>query len=86
MPEQKIILFENLTPDQKIKIAIRMGSAEKFYLLYFENLHFFRSQKECFIYYNNIHFDVFLEFKYSGFDSFKVYQYRRNKNRKNGKF
>jgi hypothetical protein len=72
--------IENLTTPQKTVIALKLKSTASFFRQYFEYLPKFETQKACFIFLNDIYFDVYGEDKYSGFQSFRNVMYRDRDN------
>lgn len=77
--------YQNLTFEEKIKIAIKIKDAAGFYVQYFNYLPHFSTQIECFNYLNDIHLDVYGVEKYSSYQSFNMYMYRESKKKKNRK-
>ena len=74
-----MIEYKDLTHQQKTDIALRLSSPANFYVVYFEFLPAFDSPVDCFDYLNEIHNDIYRQYRYSCYDSFRVYVYRTNK-------
>lgn len=56
-----------------------LGTAIGFYKFFFDNLPNHKTYIECFNYVNDLHFDLFGEYRYSCFDSFKQNRLYKNK-------
>jgi len=67
---------------EKIDLMRKLHSPEGFYLYWFENLRKFEGygvNKACFDAANDLYFELFLEYRYSDYNSFRRYITRRNK-------
>ncbi len=71
---------DQLTRDECVDLAITIKDTASFFSVYFENLPFFNTQKECFEYYNAIYLEVYSVEKYSSFQSFRNCMYRDGRN------
>ncbi|WP_435624484.1 hypothetical protein [Flagellimonas sp.] len=57
--------------NEQVKLMRRLATRLGFFQYYFENLKEHRTQVECFIYVNEKYFDLFGEYRYSDYDSFR---------------
>ena len=58
---------------QKNQLFKTLGgkSPDGFYIYYFNELPFHRNQNECFNHVNNLYLELFGEYRYSSYDSFR---------------
>lgn len=65
------------------RLLKQLGTREGFYQYYFEQLPKHRTNVECFNHCNDKHFDLFGEYKYESYNSFrKLVTYYHNKRNK----
>lgn len=67
---------ENLTADQKqfqkkFLLAQKLGTIKGFYKYYFDHLPKHKTQTDCFNAINLLHYNIFNEYKYEDYNSFR---------------
>jgi hypothetical protein len=65
-----------------IKILKKLGTAEGFYQYFFEQLPKHRTNLECFNHVNDLHLDLFGEYRYSSWHSFRQTKHYLNLSKK----
>jgi hypothetical protein len=76
-----IIDISEKTPSEKYQLACKLGTVKGFYLYYYELLPEIGSQLVTFNAVNHLHYQIFNEYKYSDYDSFRkalVYHLKKN--------
>lgn len=66
------VLNEIQKLEKKIDRMLKLSSAEKFRLEYFESLKYYKSNKQCFDALNEEYYELFGQYRYSDFSTFKV--------------
>ncbi len=81
--------LQDLTYNEKLKIALKLKDSYSFFLVYFEFLPKHKTQKDCYTELNSIYIEFFGSDKYKNFDSFRACMYRdyfrKTKNQNNDK-
>jgi hypothetical protein len=74
--------IKTLTVEQKYDLAQKLGTTRTFFLYYFDELPNYKTTADCFDAVNELHFEIFTEYKYSDHNSFKrALSYHHNKTR-----
>ena len=56
---------------EKLALAKQLGTTKGFYNFYFTHLPKFQSQQHCFYSINELHYNIFSEYKYTNYNSFR---------------
>lgn len=63
--------INQLTDSQKYDLAVQLGTTKGFFQYYFDQLPQHKSQIDSFEAANQLHYDIFKEYKYSDYHSFR---------------
>lgn len=70
---QHIENIEELNTSQKYQLSIHLGGRTPlgFYRYYFNDLEYHRTQTDCFNHVNELYFDLYGEYRYDSYDTFR---------------
>ncbi|SHG27952.1 hypothetical protein [Flavobacterium johnsoniae] len=77
--EENVLRIENAKLEKKIELMQNLSTSAKFYAYYFSKLSDFRSNSDCFNHVNDLYHELFGEFRYSDYASFRVQLSKFNK-------
>ena len=77
--EANILRIEKEKLEVQIELMQKLSTTPKFFVYYFSKLSEFGSNKSCFDSVNDLYFDLFGEYKYSDYASFRVQLTKYNK-------
>lgn len=77
--EANILRIEKEKLETQIELMQKLSTTPKFFVYYFSKLSEFGSNKACFDSVNDQYFDLFGEYKYSDYASFRVQLTKHNK-------
>jgi len=63
--------YEARQLSEKLALAQKLGTTKGFYSFYFNHLSKFNTQIECFQHINELHNQIFGEYRYSSYNSFR---------------
>ena len=63
--------YEARQLSEKLALAQKLGTTKGFYSFYFNHLSKFNTQIECFDHCNELFYQIFQEYKYRNYDSFR---------------
>ena len=67
----QISSYYDLTTVEKLDLLIQISKPENFFLLYFNNLPYADSKAECFLHLNDLHYEIYGQYMYSDYNSFR---------------
>lgn len=81
--QETLPMYNLLTPSQKFILAQKLGTVKGFYMFYFDKLPYYSTQTDCFNALNLLHYNIFNEYKYEDYNSFRrSLKYHLNKNKR----